>query len=118
MGDAEQGSHAELLHTLAVEHFDVQFEVAGHLLRLLRDDGGRHQVGGLVAEIAREVLRFGQDHAALQSRFKFRQVRGRHQRKRFQRLGVARRLVHGRFVVAQDRAFHGGFGGNGVVVTG
>ena len=59
LGYAEQGAHAELLHAVAVEDFDVEAEVVGDLLGLLRDDGGRHQVGGFVAEVAREVLGFG-----------------------------------------------------------
>ena len=104
--DAQQRAHAELLHLLLVEHFAVEALFGRHRSRTSRQRARRQQVRRFVDQVAREILRFRQDPAALAGTFENGIALIHQQRHRcYASLGFFRvRLEVVRFVVAEDGA--------------
>ena len=65
---AQQRSHTELPHPILIQHFAFQ-AVGRHRARAVRHDRRRQSVGGLVRQIAREVLCVGDDASTLEGMF-------------------------------------------------
>src|SRR6185312_2261073 len=76
-GDGEERPHAKLLHVLALEHLDLQLELATEFFRLLGEVARRADVGRKIAERAREIGAVGRG-ASLGERL--RELRGGWQR--------------------------------------
>ena len=63
--DAQQRAHAQLAHAVLIEHFAIQAKFGGHGAGAVGQDVGGHEIGGFIRQSASEVLRLGEDFAAL-----------------------------------------------------
>ncbi len=69
--DRKQRAHFQFLHFLLVENFDGEARFARHGGGAVGQHARRQAVGGLIAQFAREILRFGDDAAAREAEVGF-----------------------------------------------
>ena len=105
-GHAEQRTHAEFLHGIAIQDFALQSEFRRHLSRGIGHGERRQPIGRLVDQVAAEILRFGQNPAALDSGIQTGRIAGH--RERLDRFLVVALLVAVGLEIAQDGAFDRG----------
>ena len=91
LAHGHEGAHAELFQVLALEHLELELEIARQLLRLLGEIGRRADIRGQVAERAREIRAIGGRDGFLECLLELR-VRRERQRD-------IREHRHGRFLL-------------------
>ena len=100
---AQQRAHAELLHGVAIQDVALQAKFRRHLARGVGHGERSQAIGRLVDQAPSEILRFGQNPPALDSRIQARRI-GRHRKAVDRFLVVAGSIAVG-LEIAEDSAF-------------
>ena len=69
LGDAPECAHLQFFDLVRAVDFALQADFRRHLFRAVGEDGRRHAIGGLVDQVAREVLRLADDAGFVQPPF-------------------------------------------------